>query len=340
MIPVVALFIAKSTDGLHLKLDRYLIRMAQEIMFAHVLKQLMDERFRRNRVGLAGQLHVSPSAISQYVCGRATPSLEMLVRLADVLDVSLDYLVFGKEPAPVAPELGYLVGHFESHTRGVEARGIALHDLEARIGARVVAQMRSTAEELLNDPRSLGGMLDPDDVISIERCSGRTTIVTTDLSREVIIFPQQGAENVAAPSMFGQLIAENIRANVHYEYIVPRGTGWSEIGRYLRQEIVRLSGLDLSHVDRYLHIYHVAYACVPGFVVQHVVLKKLQRRAPDVLDRIVQFIRTDPENNEMGFVAYSEPMNPGNEKFSLISSENIPGILADLTTHRRRAVRS
>jgi transcriptional regulator with XRE-family HTH domain len=313
--------------------------MTQEVIFAHVLKRLMEERYRRNRARLAVQVHISPSAISQYVCGRATPSLDILVHLADVLDVSLDYLVFGKEPAPMAPELGYLVGHFESHTRGVEARGISLHDLVARIGARVVTQIRSTAEELLNDPRSLGGMLNPDDVIPIERCSVRTTILTTDLSREVLVF-QQGEENVAAPSMFAQLIADNIRANVHYEYIVPKAAEWIETARYLRQEIVRLSELDLSHVERYLHIFHVNNACVPGFVVQHVVLEKLQRRAPDVLDRIVQFIHTDPENKGMGFVAYSEPMNPGNEKFSLISKQNIPSILEDLSAHRRMSIRS
>ncbi len=55
-----------------------------------------------------------------------------------------------------------------SRIRGVEAQGISLHDLVARIGARVVAEIRSTAEELLHDPRSLGGMLNPDDVIPIE----------------------------------------------------------------------------------------------------------------------------------------------------------------------------
>lgn len=308
--------------------------MERKIVFDQILRQLINERYRRNRAALAGALYVSPSAISQYVCGRATPSLGALVQLANVLEVSLDYLVFGQEPAPAIPEVGHLVGHFESHTRSVEARGTSLHDLVARIGDRVVAEIRSTAEELLHDPRSVGGTLNPDDIIQIERCSIRTTILTTDLSREVLVLKQQGAEDIAAPSMFGQLIADNIRSKVYYDYIVPKGTAWRETAQYLHQEIARLSDLDFSHVDRYLHFFHVDNACVPGFVVQHLILEKLRRRALGILDRIVQFIHDDPENEKMGFVAYTEPMNPGNEIFSLISKENVPRILEDLSVYR------
>jgi transcriptional regulator with XRE-family HTH domain len=310
--------------------------MDRKIIFAQVLQQLMEERYKRNRSALADAVCVSPSAISQWACGRATPGLDMLVRLADELEVSLDYLAFGQEPASTTPELGHLVSHFESHTRRAEARGTSLHDLEARIGERVVAGIRSTAEELLHNPRSVGGTFDPDDVIPIERCSKHTTIVTTDLSREVLVL----AEDVAAPSMFGQLIADNIRSGVQYEYIVPKESVWRETAGYLRQEVARLGELELSHVDRYLHVFYVDRACVPGFVVQHVALEKLQRRAPEILDRIVQFIYEDPQNEKLGFVAYTEPMNPGNEIFSLIAMENVPRLLKDLSVYRGMAVRS
>jgi transcriptional regulator with XRE-family HTH domain len=310
--------------------------MDRKIAFAQVLQQLMEERYRRNRSALAEAVCVSPSAISQWVRGKCAPGLDVLVCLADELEVSLDYLVFGQEAASATPELGHLVSHFESHTRRAEARGTSLHDLEARIGERVVAGIRSTAEELLHDPRSVGGTLNPDDVAPIERCSKHTTIVTTDLSREVLVL----AEDVAAPSMFGQLVTDNIRSGVQYDYIVPKGSVWRETAWYLRQEVARLGELELSHVDQYLHVFYVDRACAPGFVVQHIALEKLQRRAPEILDRIVQFIYKDPHNEKLGFVAYTEPMNSGNEIFSLIAVENVPRLLKDLSVYRSMAVRS
>jgi predicted transcriptional regulator len=45
--------------------------MMQSIKFAEVLKQLVVEKYRRNRAALAKEVHISPSAISQYVRGRA-----------------------------------------------------------------------------------------------------------------------------------------------------------------------------------------------------------------------------------------------------------------------------
>lgn len=54
---------------------------------------------------LAGRLRVSPSAVGMYEQGRRVPDLDTLVRLAQVFDVSLDYLITGKErqhiPLPV-----------------------------------------------------------------------------------------------------------------------------------------------------------------------------------------------------------------------------------------------
>jgi transcriptional regulator with XRE-family HTH domain len=46
---------------------------------------------------LAKELHVGPSAIGMYEQGRRVPSIEMLVQMADLFGVSLDYLITGKE---------------------------------------------------------------------------------------------------------------------------------------------------------------------------------------------------------------------------------------------------
>lgn len=45
---------------------------------------------------LARMLYCEQQAISHYVCGRRTPRFEMVVQIADILGVSLDYL-FGRD---------------------------------------------------------------------------------------------------------------------------------------------------------------------------------------------------------------------------------------------------
>ena len=58
--------------------------------------------YLRTRAGmtqrqLAKELYVGPSAIGMYEQGRRVPSIEMLVQMADLFGVSLDYLITGKE---------------------------------------------------------------------------------------------------------------------------------------------------------------------------------------------------------------------------------------------------
>lgn len=46
---------------------------------------------------LAERLQVVPSAIGMYEQGRRTPSIDILIQMAEVFQVSLDYLITGRE---------------------------------------------------------------------------------------------------------------------------------------------------------------------------------------------------------------------------------------------------
>ena len=52
---------------------------------------------RMNQTQLAKLLQVSPSTVGMYEQGRRAPDLNTLVQLAELFDVSLDYLITGKE---------------------------------------------------------------------------------------------------------------------------------------------------------------------------------------------------------------------------------------------------
>ena len=70
---------------------------------------------------LARRLQVSPSAVGMYEQGRREPSAELLVRLARVLEVSVDYLLTG-QPLPREREkleeiTAQAVSDAEEHTK-------------------------------------------------------------------------------------------------------------------------------------------------------------------------------------------------------------------------------
>ena len=50
-----------------------------------------------NQLKVAMDLNISREAISLYETGRRSPDVEMLVRFSEYFDVSIDYLIRGKE---------------------------------------------------------------------------------------------------------------------------------------------------------------------------------------------------------------------------------------------------
>ncbi len=59
---------------------------------------------------LASRLNVSRQTVSKWEVGDSTPDMEKLMAMSELFDVSLDYLVLGKEaPQAVAPAKSELV---------------------------------------------------------------------------------------------------------------------------------------------------------------------------------------------------------------------------------------
>ena len=64
--------------------------LANQIMF-------LRKKAGMSQLQLANKLNVGPSAIGMYEQGRRTPSVDLLIDMANLFDVSLDYLITGKE---------------------------------------------------------------------------------------------------------------------------------------------------------------------------------------------------------------------------------------------------
>ena len=50
-----------------------------------------------SQADLAQRLHISTSAVGMYEQGRRTPSIDILILIAKIFSVSLDYLIMGSE---------------------------------------------------------------------------------------------------------------------------------------------------------------------------------------------------------------------------------------------------
>ena len=51
-----------------------------------------------NQEQLAEQLHVTRQAVSNWENGKTQPDIEMLTKMAEIFGVSVEYLIYGKEP--------------------------------------------------------------------------------------------------------------------------------------------------------------------------------------------------------------------------------------------------
>lgn len=65
-------------------------------MIAHRITTLR-KRHIMSQAQLARKLNISPSALGNYEQGRRNPDLDTLILMASIFDVSLDYLITGRE---------------------------------------------------------------------------------------------------------------------------------------------------------------------------------------------------------------------------------------------------
>lgn len=63
------------------------------------LKEIRKKK-KLNQLKVAYDLSISREAISYYENGKRNPSLEMLVQFSNYFNVSIDYLITGKEFKP------------------------------------------------------------------------------------------------------------------------------------------------------------------------------------------------------------------------------------------------
>jgi transcriptional regulator with XRE-family HTH domain len=297
-----------------------------------VLRQLLNERFRGRRRDFAESIHVSESALSQYVRGKATPSLTVLVSIARALDVSLDYLVFGTEPEPPAPNYGSLVTHVEEAIAQTQARTATLRDFVGRVGSALAEDIESTAKRLLAENMAvvLGGGLPAAEVRELESISKHIRIATVDLDEDLLLLsdPEPDDEtaehNGVVPTQFTPVISHNVGRGSEYDYVIPDGPDWRRNARRLRDAVGASAGLTNAQADRRIKFFESSRALVPGYVMYTVEPGRVTPKTKRLLDRISDFM-----DETSGLVALAEPTNGQSEYYSLIDPRHHRRLVAE-----------
>lgn len=94
-------------------------------MFSKKLR-LMRKKSGLTQAKLAKRLNISPSTVGMYEQGRREPDSAMLVKIADVFDVSVDYLVGSKKSKLMinsAKELAEIIEQIVREKSGLSENG-------------------------------------------------------------------------------------------------------------------------------------------------------------------------------------------------------------------------
>jgi transcriptional regulator with XRE-family HTH domain len=304
----------------------------RDVCFGQVLRQLLNERFRGRRRDFADVIHVSESALSQYVRGKATPSLAILVSIARALDVSLDYLVFGTEPDPPSPNYGSLVTHFEEAISRTQVRTATLRDFVGRVGSALAEDIESAAKRLLveNTAVVLGGGLTAAEVRDLECVSKHIRIATVDLDEDLLLLSdaEQDDETAerdgVAPTQFTPVISHNVGRGSEYDYVIPEGPAWRRNARRLRDAVSASAGLTNAQADRRIKFFESSRALVPGHVMYTVDRGLVTTKTERLLDRISDFI-----DETSGLVALTEPTSRQSPYYTLIDPRHHQRLVAE-----------
>jgi len=319
------------------------------IKFAQVLNRLLEQRYKRNRAALASAAHVSPSALSQYVRGRATPSLAVLVDLAQALEVSLDYLVYGQEP-PEGGEYTLWAQHLEDTVRQMTSEAASLRQLVDRIGIEISGRLYDVAAEVVKQSGARGGALTATELAQVERYSFSTRIATVDLDTDILLPRETSPDAVAAPGPFAGVVAANIIAGNDYAYIIPDSGRWIRRARLIVQEVKKVIEASMGSsssgavLANRLQFYVATGGLVPSYVIYHLDRARMAKEKPLLHDLVEGFFGTESEVGEPSygtgdFLALIEPPNPGFDMYPLISRENLPTLAKSFENLRKQSDR-
>ena len=153
---------------------------------------------------------------------------------------------------------------------------------------------------------------------------------------DVLILDPESNDPPSTPSLFSQLIADNISSGSRYEYFLPADEELDQAAMLLRQQLASLCGEDDEFMADHLRIFRVTSSCVPGFVLYKLSVSKLRRLDAAIFDRIQPFLYADPADETVAYAATLEPVSRSYQYFALMQLSRVQRLLTEVTERRHR----
>jgi transcriptional regulator with XRE-family HTH domain len=273
----------------------------REVKFDSILRELLDgSTVIRSRRGLAASLFVSEATISHYLGGRVRPSFDVLVRMAQSLNVPLDFLVFGERPTQVAAD-------DPGETRSQIRRALAeaadhanrQRDLTARITRRLNQAIETAAAELLERGEfGLQGFVTDSEAMAMEIRTSRMRIMTRIFQSDI-----QVTGGSASTGTFFEVVADNLRRGRRYEYLLygPQDRWITPVEEFRR--LLSETGVPEQSMSTGLRFRCIDSELTSAVCIHDLELAALEREEPILYERFRDNILIDA-NSGVGRWAY------------------------------------
>lgn len=270
--------------------------------FAETLSGLLTPT---RRAEIVDRLEISKSTLSNWTNPRGSrPAFNRLVGLSRILDVSLDYLVFGRLPSDPPANPRIWLDAVGVQMSGIRTRIDNQSALMHRLGQRLGEQIRNTAVELVGDGNGQSGVLMDEETLQLESHATSTTLAALRLDYGIL--NDQGAneaefglgaahqEDRGLAGMFAQVMGDNIRSGRSYCFLLPsiHDLDWGpRVDRY--RKMLEAVGCSPAAVSRHVKFWSVDAVVGAGFVVYDLDTTALMAEYPALHERLVPYIVDD-----------------------------------------------
>ncbi len=165
---------------------------------------------------VANEIGVSSSSIAQYRKGQSRPSLENLVALADVFDVTLDFLVFGEKDDHTDQDYDPVIRHVDKSLGNLQDRTAERTSLLARVGRTISESLDEQINEFLETERTeyKAGIVSNRETICLEEHSIETKLVLRNFEYNLANGDSE------TPGQFFTEVSSNINQDREYKYLL------------------------------------------------------------------------------------------------------------------------
>jgi transcriptional regulator with XRE-family HTH domain len=286
------------------------------VKFSETLRELLDAKgYGRKHHIVADAISVSRSALSQYLSGKAQPSFATLIKLANVLETSLDYLVFGAEtvgrevidPTPVARYVDIALADLRQRAADHAA---LVGRISQVLGSRIDDAAREAVSELGGSPA--GGLLSDPETQILEAFSVTSLIVSLSLKDDVV-----DIGGVTTGGRFVEVVARNLRQGRSYRFLLPHGAKpWPPVADSFRRALRGYGVTDDALARRCLFRETTSFLPVE-FVLLQLDLDGFRREEPVRFERLRQAVRGD------GALGYVIPPSNDVERFPVMDQRHL-----------------